>query len=220
VPGGTVSDEFCGRCSWAGETAAPLAPAAAAAQIETLDSIAANSTLPNGRDAENWLAIAMISAPRRVRTVERSLQELRRGGFDQTIHVFQEPGTHVAPASRVQLHTNPRQRGMWGNWLQAAEFLLQHTTAEFLLLCEDDIELCPAAAERLRQGLAGFSPATFGLASLYTPLHNLPVVMPLTGGWHGFVLGRVNWGSLGYCFSRLSLRKLLSSQTFRRHTTS
>jgi hypothetical protein len=108
---------------------------------------------------------------------------------------------------------------MWANWLQTAEFLLEQTNAEYLLLCEDDIELCPAAAERLQRGLAEFSPATFGLASLYTPLHNLPGQGRLNPGWHGWFLGRINWGSLAYCFSRHSLHRVLNSQTLRRHVT-
>jgi len=214
VPDGLVSAEYCSTCSCAEQ---PLGADSGSAQLPLASLLAAPRAAPSASDRS--LAIAMITAPRPVRTVERSLAELRRGGFEQTVHLFEEPGTGAASGPDVVVRTNQRRRGMWSNWLQAAEFLLDATTANRLLVCEDDIQLCPAAAATLARGWRCFPPSEFGLASLYTPLHNLPAKGKLSRGWHGLILGRVNWGSLAYCFSRQSLRRILSFEVVRRHDT-
>ena len=164
----------------------------------------------NGHE-QAWLAIAMISAPRTTRLVEQSLAELRRGGFTQSIHVFEEPGTDVSPAAGVIVHTHRRRRGLWPNWLSAAGFLLAETDSPFLLVCEDDIALRPEAAESLRAGLVELTPRTFGVASLYTPLHNVQG-RELKSGWQTINRGRGTWGALAFCFSRDSLAAILDSQ--------
>src|SRR6185503_4160137 len=97
---------------------------------------------------------------------EGTISELRRGGFTSEIHVFQEPGTGIVPGPGVVVHTNLRRLGMWHNWRQAAEYLLTQSDASFLLVCEDDLQLCPAAFELLASVLDPLPPG-FGLASLY-----------------------------------------------------
>jgi len=156
------------------------------------------------------LAMAMISAPRPRPTVEFSLGALRRGGFRQPVHVFEEPGTRVVRRPNVVVHTNRRQLGLWQNWLQAARYLLRETTAPLLLLCEDDIALCPAAAAVLRRGLADIPQHEFAVASLYTPRHNVSASEGRFG-WQATNLGRATWGALAYCFSRRSLEDILAS---------
>ena len=160
----------------------------------------------------------MISAPRSMRTVERTLAELRRGGFLGVIHVFQEPGTGIVPAPGVVVHTNSRRLGMWHNWRQAAEYLRHNATGDFLLVCEDDLRLCPAAFSLL-SALLENAPPRFGFASLYTPWHNVSWHGNHAGGWQELVLGRMNWGSLAYCFSRASLEQILNCRAVQNHDT-
>lgn len=162
-----------------------------------------------------WVAIAMISAPRKTRLVENSLQQLRRGGFAQTIHVFEEPGTEVAPADGIIVHTHRERQGLWPNWLSAAHFLLDETESPYLLVCEDDIAVRPNAARILQAGLAEFTPRTFGMASLYTPLHNVQG-RTLRPGWQSITRGRGTWGALAFCFSRESLAAILGSSAVAR----
>jgi hypothetical protein len=160
------------------------------------------------------LALAMISAPRPQPTWERSLAELRRGGFHQTVHIFQEPATGIRPGLGIVVHSNRRRLGIWRNWLQAAKHLLERTNASLLMICEDDLAMCPTAAAALKQGLAKIPSGRFGVASLYTPLHNVGEG-PVTLGWQTTTIGRTTWGATVYCFSRRSLTEILSSAPVR-----
>jgi glycosyltransferase involved in cell wall biosynthesis len=152
----------------------------------------------------------MITAPRPRPTVETSLNELRRGGFRQLVHVFEEPGTGVVGRRNIVVHTNRRRLGIWQNWLHAARYLLRETSARLLLVCEDDIALCPAAAEVLEQGLRTIGDRQFAVASLYTPRHNVDASVSRVG-WQTTILGRSTWGALAYCFTRRSLEEILAS---------
>lgn len=163
------------------------------------------------------VAIAVISAPRPQRTVETTLKELRRAGFSQTIHVFEEPETNVASAPGIMIHTNATRLGLWPNWQSAAYFLLQTTNEPFLLICEDDLQLCPGAAAALRQACSTLDKRYWGYVSLYSPQHNLAGRIVRTG-WQDVPAGPHLWGALAYCFTRESLAAILQSRTVRLHT--
>ncbi len=154
------------------------------------------------------LAIAMIAAPRSRPTVDRSLASLRRGGFTQSIEVFAEPGTDVAPASGVIIHENPSRLGGWQNWRQSATWLLENSTSPFSMVCEDDIELAEDAALGLQHAIDTLPHDRWGFASLYTPRWNLRNHSPVDG-WQAVDLRQGGWGSLTYCFTRESLESLL-----------
>jgi hypothetical protein len=162
------------------------------------------------------LAIAMIGAPRPRPTIRRTLREMRRAGFTQPIYVFEEPGTRTQRRPGVVIHTNPRRLRMWQNWLQAARFLLEGTDAPYLLLCEDDLELCPAAAATLLAAMPTLARDDFGLASLFTPQHNLETTVR-QGGWQAHNRGWGSWGSLAYCFTRGSLSRILRERELVAH---
>src|SRR5262245_17389135 len=99
------------------------------------------------------LEIALITAPRPVRTVDRSIQELRQAGFTQEIQVFAEPDSRVEPQPGLQVRTNAQRLGLWRNWLHAATYMLANRTAPFILICEDDIRLAPCAALALQHAI-------------------------------------------------------------------
>ncbi|MBC8875611.1 MAG: glycosyltransferase [Planctomycetes bacterium] len=165
--------------------------------------------LPVAAQPDAW-AIGMVSAPRPERTVENSLAELRRAGFSETIHLFEEPGTHTASMPGVLVHTNTRRRGVWHNWRDAAGFLLEHTDAPFLLVCEDDIELTADAALALHFALQHMPHEAWGFASLYTPWHNVVRHRPVFG-WQAVAVGADTWGALAWCFSRAALNWILDT---------
>jgi hypothetical protein len=162
------------------------------------------------------LSLAMITAPRPARTVDRSLSELRRAGFPQTINVFEEPQTDVEPLDGIVVETNPERRGLWGNWLHAARSMALRTDTPFVLICEDDIQLSACAALALQHAIATCPADDWGYASLYTPFFNVRN-RTLSLGWQPLDLGEQSWGALAYCFSRDSLRRLLDSEVVRGH---
>lgn len=166
----------------------------------------------SGRADSLRIAVAMTSAPRPRPTVQRTLAELRRAGFDQTIHLFQEPGTGRTRAPGVKTYTNRTRLGLWYNWRNAAFAMLQTSDAPFILICQDDLALIPSAAAALQHALRALPHERWGYASLYTPTHNVAgrAVRP---GWQPVNLGGAAWGALAYCFTRESLFALLHSET-------
>lgn len=55
------------------------------------------------------LSIAMVTVPRPISTVERSLTELRHGGFTQRVHLFSEPGSSLLCQSDVVTHQHSKR---------------------------------------------------------------------------------------------------------------
>ncbi|HEY8506001.1 MAG TPA: hypothetical protein VIL46_15555, partial [Gemmataceae bacterium] len=118
IPGGIVTAEVCRtHCPFVDHPdPVPRAPASGVGFRHTapadLRPRAAARRPVAVRPRPERLAVAMITAPRAVRTVERSLTEVRRAGFGQTVYLFQEPGTGVAPRPGVELFTNPERLGV------------------------------------------------------------------------------------------------------------
>ena len=84
------------------------------------------------------LAIAMIATARPELPLERAIDNLRHGGFDETLHVFAEPGLSRPPRAALCWHPNPTRLGVVANWSQALRWLVSNTAAPNLLLVEDD----------------------------------------------------------------------------------
>src|SRR5262249_500772 len=129
-------------------------PYATGRNDETVGAIDATAAQPcEVEQRPELVAISMIAAPRTVATTDPSLPSLRRGGFAQTIDVFAEPGAEIVKATGVVIHENAARLGPWRNWRQAAQWLLENTTAPYLLICEDDIELAEDAALGLQHAI-------------------------------------------------------------------
>lgn len=159
------------------------------------------------------LAVAVITAPRMLPTLERTLDSLREGGFNQTIHVFAEPDTLPVGWSlpRIRLHQNSERLGLYPNWLNAAGWLLSNTDASYLMLCEDDVEFCASAAAGLWHGLTILE--RVGYVSLYTPVRSVDLAdIPIRPGWSQLNLGRLSWGALAYAFPRQVLAEIVRSE--------
>lgn len=163
------------------------------------------------------LAIGVITAPRPIPTLPQTLAELRRGGFTQPVHVFAEPFAPVPDAPGVVAHRNPTRLGMWANWAAAARWLLAGTDAPFVLVCEDDVRLCPCAALALRHAADTLPRDSWGYVSLYTPRHNLGRATG-AAGWRELRVGPGTWGALAWCFTRAGLAAVLDSRAVRTHT--
>ena len=168
------------------------------------------------------LAIAMQVAPRRVVTVGDTLASLRGAGFSEAVHVFAEPGAQVPSDAAIHLHENAENQGAFRNWRQAASFLLTATAADWLLICQDDVQFAQRARRVLDQFLQ--SAPVAGFVSLYTSRAMVPAHVrtetKLTRGWceatlhnNGFI------GAQALCFPRESLHRLLEHDRFRRHNS-
>ncbi|HYD49672.1 MAG TPA: Nif11-like leader peptide family natural product precursor [Terriglobales bacterium] len=156
------------------------------------------------------LAIAVITAPRRPATLNSTLASLRSAGFPQEIHVFAEPKTlrlgWAFPG--VRLHQNEQRLGLYPNWLNAARWLLNETDKQWMLLCEDDVELNPSAGAGLWHGLTTLE--SVGYVSLYTSVRAAELSeVELRPGWVAISLGRLNWGALAYGFPRAVLTEIV-----------
>lgn len=156
------------------------------------------------------LAIGMATAPRPRPTLDQALSELRRAGFPHTIHVFAEPGTPISAPAGITWHQNSETLGIWRNWLRMATTLLRETDARHFLICQDDLRLARGAAEALAQAIETLPQESWGVATLYTPLHNVES-LSVHPGWQAFPSRHIVWGALAYCFSRESLTAFLHS---------
>ena len=155
------------------------------------------------------VAVGVITAPRPAPTLAETVRSLRRAGFGQCVHVFAEPNSVVPPALGLAVRHNPQRRGLFANWLHAARTLIGETTADFVLICEDDVLFAPCAAAALEHAIETLPRETWGYASLYTPLANIPGDYIPVEGWEPLESGAHLWGALAYCFTRESLSRLL-----------
>lgn len=158
------------------------------------------------------VAIAVITAPRPRTTLRETLSGLRRAGFSrEIIRLCAEPRSAIVgetdwPGGQLDLHQHARKLGCCGNWLTAAKTLLEETTAEWLLICEDDVELGESAAAALAHATRTLP--KIGCLSLYSPLHNLGP-SARTAGWHPTTRAANTWGALAWCFPRAVVQRIV-----------
>jgi glycosyltransferase involved in cell wall biosynthesis len=162
------------------------------------------------------VAVALVSAPRAVNTLPRTILELRTAGFSQIIHVFGEPGTPTVALPEVEMHLNDSRRGAWGNWKHAAATMLEATNDEIILLCQDDLSLAPCAAAALRHAIDVVPRERWGYVSLYTPRQVIGEAES-EEGWRAAGEGIVPWGALALAFPRPVLDELLRLNVVRQH---
>jgi hypothetical protein len=210
APGGLVSAHSCRfECMYVDHDDVPGFPCRDDATLA--DGIDRLTIVVDSRPTS--LAMAMVTAPRSRPTLAHSLETIRSAGFTTEVHVFAEPGCTAEQwdsSIAVVPHFNPRRLGAWENWRQAATFLLEHSQAEFLVLCEDDIGLATDASAALDYVISHHPPADIGYISLFTPWHNV-LGQRVAPGWQPLRIGFHTWGALFYCFPRPSLVKLLAA---------
>jgi len=123
------------------------------------------------------------------------------------LHLFCEPGTPLdVDIDSVVFHKNDERRGALGNWRHCLRWLREHCNADYLLVCEDDVEYCRGAKSSLFQGLEALR--NFGFLSLYTPKRDAPS-HTVEEGWFEANFGRRACGAQSMCFSRNSAAVLL-----------
>ncbi len=159
------------------------------------------------------LTVGMITCSRPIIDVHDSINRLRSGGFGDLVHLFCEPGTPtLRPMPRVIVHHNPVRRGMVGNWAYSLRWLVEHTQADFLMICEDDVAFCRGARDAWNSSIDQLGPV--GFWSLYTPRRDRELVRQ-SRGWVASNRGRDTWGTQAMCFPRSSAEILLKYDALR-----
>lgn len=165
------------------------------------------------------IAIGIITAPRVLPTIKRSLTSLRNAGFRDDVQIYAEPGSDVPVDNKVHIHLNAYRKGNFKNWVHALESLIP-SGEEWLMVCEDDIAWATSAADILEYDLSKFDrQGLAGAISLYCPIRMSKVLerdyangRPLSYGWYGARIGRSTWGAQCLVFHRDWARKLLADK--------
>lgn len=145
------------------------------------------------------LAIAMIASARPELPLEHTIDNLRHGGFDETLHVFAEPGLNPPPREGICWHANATRLGVVANWLSALRWLLDETSALHLLLVEDDGDYCRGAREMLADEIA--RTPNYGLVSLYLATR-FAHRHAGASGWRSHAYDERTFGLVAVCFRR------------------
>jgi hypothetical protein len=134
------------------------------------------------------LAIGMITCHRPDVEVHASIDQLRWGGFQESVQLFCEPGTaEIRALADVVVHRNDVRRGVLGNWAHCLSWIFRHTTADYLMVCEDDVAYARGARSAWQMAVAEFD--RVGFWSLYTAVY--PPWMfgnSLTGTWRRLLI--------------------------------
>ena len=121
----------------------------------------------------------MTTAKRDPPTVQATVDGLRRSWGDQPITVFREPDCEVEVqdcgrvtrpnhlAGEAMPHSEEGKFGNFGNWIQTARDILENTTAEVIMICEDDILIAPNIRHFVEEQL--WPSTDCGVVSLYCP---------------------------------------------------
>jgi hypothetical protein len=171
-------------------------------------------------DGAAVIEIGIITAPRVKPTITKSIDTLRKAGFGQEITIFAEPGSDIPVCDGCHIVQHKTVRGNFRNWVFALQALAA-TTAEWIMICEDDIQWSRDAMKALEHDLARFvTQSSAGALSLYCPIRMSKVLekkygTPLVQGWYGLNLGRSTWGAQCLVFHRTWAMSLLTDRVLK-----
>lgn len=93
--------------------------------------------------------------------------------WDNLVHVFAEPDTPTTFHPTIKSWINhPERLGTIENWWFAMEYMLMYTKADWIMLCEDDIEWRPGSSESIRSYVRNVKQERVGFISPYCSQHN------------------------------------------------
>lgn len=141
--------------------------------------------------------------------------------MDVDVHVFAEPGTFTVavplPNNPLVVHQNAATLGCFGNWRHAVECLLATTTAEWLLVVQDDAIWAPGSAHVLIAEIHKRQDQRTGFLSPYVT--DKDVTEEFTDGWNECHSGWQFYGALTFCVERAAAAELLHHPRFANHTS-
>jgi len=158
----------------------------------------------HGSQVCTW-AVGVITAPRRMPTIDTCLDSLIRAGWERP-RLFVDTATTIATRhADLPLTLREPVIGAWPNYyLALAELLMRNPEADAYMLAEDDVIF--SDREDLRAYLQDvlWPSDSIGAVSLYcSSQYTRP-----EPGWHRFD-GRWVWGALAFIFSPESARRFL-----------
>lgn len=150
----------------------------------------------------DW-AVTITTAPRRVNYLPQCVDSLRSAGWSNPV-VFAEPGSTTL--SHTHTIFNEVRLGCFHNWLSSAKWALENTTAEQILMMQDDVVVHPGSRELAEKRLLWPDDAAF--VSLYTPQH-------YAKGRTGFlkIATKSMWGACALIWKREALQEAVLSST-------
>lgn len=164
----------------------------------------------------------VITAPRPVRTVERSVASLRLSGFRGEVVLSSDDPT-LTGVDGATLYNNPVVRGNFRNWLQCLRLLLE-SNSPWLCISEDDVTWVPDCQSVLEHDLKLLEISDkikrVGALSLYFPIvmsSQIDGGKSLPPGWHEATRGIKTWGAQSFLFSRKMAEDLLASPHMREY---
>jgi hypothetical protein len=175
------------------------------------------------RDYNNWFkkkrnqlagewAVAVTTAPRVECTLQECVASLIANSW--VPYIFAEPDSDLTGCGMFTTIQNEHRLGAWYNWLNSCRYVLENTTADYILTVQDDTVFEAGAREWVEA-----NPITsnkLGMASLYTSTKYFTpwskgrrkYTPPSNEGWF-----RVNtsflWGACAMVFPRKVLEDLL-----------
>lgn len=168
------------------------------------------------------LAMAITTAGREGSPLVRSMESIRGAGFQGPLHVFAEPSSIdnediMAAEPEAVIHRHVKQLGCFPNWKHTATWMYENTDADWVLIMQDDITWCSAAAKVLQHAMETIPRSHVGFLSPYTSPAMVPDrAMTMHNVWvHAKV--RNFWGAVALCFPRDSLKYLLTCPIFKNH---
>lgn len=168
------------------------------------------------------LRTAIITAPRPRPTLARSLMSYRDAGFTNHVQVFADGPVEALRDVNVTVDMNSPRKGNFRNWVHALRTIMIDT-ADWYMVCEDDITWSTAAAVVLAKDLSNFALDKYcGAVSLYCP-HRMAKILErdyanggrLTQGWYGANLGHRTWGAQCLLFHRMHAIELMGHDSFK-----
>ena len=149
---------------------------------------------------------AITSAPRKQPTLLSTVRSLIQAGFDPL--VFAEPGTNIEGTNAI---THKDRLGVWGNWQFAANYALDSSDAEHILICQDDVDVHPETRECLEYQ---FSHIKRGVLSVYTPkgyshMNNSVLYARRHPGFYPITSEEL-WGTVGFAYRRADLKAIIA----------
>lgn len=154
--------------------------------------------------------IAITAAPRQISYLAKTILSAYATGFRARPHVFAEPGTTWDPKAegvhqdQFFWHQNEERLGQWKNWLQSIEYMLENSSQDYIMLCEDDVSFLPHAGYLFSQAL---DLPQAGCWAFYSPVRNYMSAHHSEVGWFA-LKERSPWGALALCFPRKVLKEV------------
>lgn len=158
------------------------------------------------------LSTGILTSPRKVCYLGQSLDSYFKE-FDATPVVFAEPGAaHYFNESRTVRVDRPVHLGQLENFRRGLAQLLE-TDADWLLMCEDDIQWMPGSGPRLLSFLeqAQRDVAKIGAVSPYCSQANVPEGLKL-GWWMCRIHPKWGWcGNLAMAYPRVAAQEIVDA---------